>query len=240
MSAKERENESRFQEYYGKLASLSLAALGQDQVALGRMALTGLQDEVLAREAGHVKNTYIRRLGTYAALLAVPAVILYFVAVCTPDDLVLHRFRHFLAMIIGSFLGTWLSFSIRRVTLSFWDLARLEEDRLDPGIRLLFVAGLTVFVGLLFTTKVVVLTLGQLETTGLASGTVAALIGMFCGLGEQGLSAAVARRASEFLDAFGAKPLNGPSPPPPPGPPPPPEPPPPPPPPEPPPPPPPG
>jgi hypothetical protein len=36
-------------------------------------------------------------------------------------------------------VGTWLSFSIRRVELGFDDLANLENDRLNPGLRILFI-----------------------------------------------------------------------------------------------------
>jgi hypothetical protein len=65
------------------------------------------------------------------------------------------------------------------------------------------VAGLTVFVGLLFTTRLVALRIGDFHTDFLNSGTFAVMIGMFCGVGEQGLSAVVARRASEFVSALG-------------------------------------
>jgi hypothetical protein len=196
-------NEQKFKEYYGKLASLAVAALTQDQVQLGRMALNGLQDEIATREAGTVKNSYIRRLGVDAILFAAPAIIFYLICRYGYPNTILYKFREFVSMIVGSFLGTWLSFSIRRVTLSFWDLAHLEEDRLDPGIRLLFVAGLTIVVGLLFSTKAIIVTIGGFNTAFLNSGTFAVLIGCLCGIGEQGLSTAVARRASEFISSIG-------------------------------------
>jgi hypothetical protein len=115
----------------------------------------------------------------------------------------LHRFREFFSMLAGCCLGTWLSFSIRRVQLTFEDLARLEEDSLDPSIRLVFVAGVTVMVGLLLATKAVVITFGGFNSAFLDSGTTAVLIGCLCGIGEIGLPAAVARRASEFVAVLG-------------------------------------
>jgi hypothetical protein len=200
---RKRRREQKFKEYYNKLASIALTALGQDQVRLGRLALSGLQSEVVAREAGHVKNAYIRRLGAYAFLLGVPTVAFYFLCRHSEHWTILYRFREFISMLAGSLLGAWLSFSIRRVTLSFWDLSSLEEDLLDPGIRLLFVGGLTTAVGLLLSTKAVVISIGLFNTNFLNVGTFAVLIGILCGVGEKGLSTTIARRASDFVSSIG-------------------------------------
>jgi len=195
----------RFEEYFSRLSDLARASLGQDQVRLGRLALLALQSEIVSREAGPVKNGYIRRLGRWALLFGVIATAAYLY--CRYGDTravpELHRFREFLSMLAGSFLGTWLSFSIRRVELSFDDLARLEQDLLDPSIRLLFVAGLTVVVGLLLATKAVVITFGGFNSAFLDSGLAAVLIGCLCGIGEMGLPTAVGQRASEFVAVLG-------------------------------------
>jgi hypothetical protein len=197
----------KFREYFSRLVELARASLGQDQVRLGRLALIAFQNEIVTREAGWVKNSYIRRLGRWALLFGLCATIAYLFCrywypawFGIPE---LHRFREFFSMLAGCFLGTWLSFSIRRVQLTFEDLARLEEDSLDPGVRLLFVAGLTVVVGLLLATKAFVITFGGFNSAFLDSGTTAVLIGCLCGIGELGLPAAVARRASEFVAVLG-------------------------------------
>jgi hypothetical protein len=195
----------KFDEYFPRLGDIALASLGQDQVRVGRLALTAFQDEIVTREAGQVKNAYIRRLGLYALALGLPALLFYLYCRYGADrGSDLYRFREFVSLVMGSLLGTWLSFAIRRVQLSFWDLTRLEEDMLDPAIRLIFVAGLTLVVGLLFATKAVVVTIGGFGSGFLNSGTIAVLIGCLCGIGELGLSAAVARRASDFIGMLSA------------------------------------
>jgi hypothetical protein len=209
-------DEQRFSEYYDKLTELALTALGQDQVRLGRLALIGLQDEVVAREGARVKNTYIKRLGLWAFAFAVPAVVFYFICRYSQPDTILHRFREFISLLAGCLLGTWLSFSIRRQRLAFWDLARIEEDLLDPAVRLLFVTGLSIVVGLTFATRMVVFNIGGFNTAFLDSGTLAVLIGALCGIGEMGLPGALARRASEMISPIGtgAPPGAQPAPPP--------------------------
>jgi hypothetical protein len=196
---------SKFDDYFSRLADLARAALGQDQARLGRLALLAFQSEVVARESGPVKNAYIRRLGGWALLFGAFATGAYLYCRYGYSSAVpeLHRFREFFSMLAGCFLGTWLSFSIRRVQLTFDDLARLEQDLLDPSIRLLFVAGLTIVVGLLLATKAVVITIGGFNSAFLDSGTAAVLIGCLCGIGEMGLPTAIAQRASEFVAVLG-------------------------------------
>jgi len=196
---------NKFDEYFSTLANLARAAVGQDQVRLGRLALPAFQSEIVTRESGPVKNAYIRRLGLWALFFGALATVAYLYCrygftSAVPE---LHRFREFFSMLAGCFLGTWLSFSIRRVQLTFDDLARLEQDLLDPSIRLLFVGGLTIVVGLLLATKAVVITVGGFNSAFLDSGTAAVLIGCLCGIGEIGLPTAIAQRASEFGAVLG-------------------------------------
>src|SRR5262245_1283876 len=157
---KKKKFRGKFDEYFNRLANLAKAALQQDQVRIGKLALIAFQNEIVTREASIVKNTYIRRLGSWAIVFGILATFAYLYCRYWTELPELHRFREFFSMLAGSFLGTWLSFSIRRVNLTFSDLARVEEDLLDPSIRLIFVAGLTVIVGLLLATKAVVVTIG--------------------------------------------------------------------------------
>lgn len=196
-------NDRKLDEYFGKLSGIALAAFGEDQVQLGRMALAGLQDEVVTREAGAVKNSYLRRLGYAAILLALVACMIYLYPFAAKPPL-LAEAQKFMPLILGALLGTWLSFSLRRPVLAFADLAHLEEDRLDPSIRLLFVVGLTVIIGLLLSTEAIDITIGKLKTaSSLTNGSVAFLVGCLCGIGEKGLSSAVSRRASDFVASLG-------------------------------------
>ncbi len=112
-------------------------------------------------------------------------------------------------------LGAWLSFSIRKPTLGFDDLAVIEQDRLEPWVRLLFVAGLTLIVGLFFATGLIHIKAGGFGTDFLASAPAATLaqqgaaamrailIGAMCGIGELLLPSVVNRQASAFLGALG-------------------------------------
>jgi hypothetical protein len=106
----------------------------------------------------------------------------------------------------GAAIGTWLSFSIRRVTLSFEELGVLEEDLLDPGVRVIFVVVLTLTVCLLFWTGAINLEIGNLKTAqlrtgepGVPIGAIAVLVGVFCGIAERALATAISGRAAAFV-----------------------------------------
>ena len=99
-------------------------------------------------------------------------------------------------------IGTWLSFSLRRPVLGFADLAVLEEDRLNPTARILFVLGLTLVVGLLIYTKLVAIKVGEMGV----DLHMALLLGLLCGIAERALAGAVSQRAREVVERVGGSP----------------------------------
>ena len=70
---------------------------------------------------------------------------------------------------LGTAVGTWLSFLMRRVSLTCDDLVVVEADSLDPGLRNFFVLGLTTVVGLLFWTDATQIAIGGLQTANIRS-----------------------------------------------------------------------
>jgi hypothetical protein len=204
----------RYQQYFDELKNIARLSLGQDQVLLGNLEIQAFQDNVIMREGSRIKNKYIKDLGLWALIFGAMAFAAYLVAETQYLSSII-RDRTFFLMILGSMLGTWLSFAIRKPTLSFTELAVIEQDRLEPHFRLLFVAGLTIVVGLLFGTGMVSVKIGGFETDFLprnpalttavagAAAMRAILIGCLCGIGEQLLPRAVGQRAATFLSAIG-------------------------------------
>jgi hypothetical protein len=193
-------SEQRFREYFDKLGGLALAALGQDQVPLGIVGLKQIQDEVVERESSRVKNGYMRVLGRWALLFMAVSGSGYLICRAHDPQTILHRYGYIASMITGSFLGTWLSFGVRRVRLQFFDLTRLEDDLFDPPVRLIFVAAMTLVIGLMLRTGAIKLTAGGIDTAALQNaGADAFLIGCFCGLCEKALPSALSHRTTQFI-----------------------------------------
>jgi hypothetical protein len=189
-------------QYIKKLAGIGRLGLEGPHTSLATLALDELRREFVAEQAGRIKNTYVRRLGFVCAVAALLLFGLYASTVTGRITLPFWNYhKAFLLAAAGAAIGTWLSFSIRRVSLSFDDLAILEEDLLDPSMRVLFVIGLTMTACLLFWTGAMNIEIGSLRTVQLGgtSGTIAFLVGIFSGLSERALATAISGRAAAFV-----------------------------------------
>ena len=195
------------------VAEVGLCTAEPSRTAFARLDLARVINIFKLREAGLIKNEYVRRLFVWTALAAAFFLALYVAArtrslcpwigqdACT----VLYDTRNFCLLAVGTAIGTWLSFSLRRQNLSFSDLAVLEPDRLDPSARVLFMIGLASLVGLLLFTGAVIAGVGNVDGHAgtHTNGSYALLFGMLAGVAERALGTAVSARGREFAAAVG-------------------------------------
>jgi hypothetical protein len=194
-------------QYVRKLTGIARVGLQGPHTALAKLALNELRAEFTAQQAGRVKNTYVRSLGVTAALFTALLLVAYAIVDNSQGMDWWYKHKAFLLAAAGASVGTWLSFSIRRVSLSFNDLAILEEDLLDPSVRIIFVIGLTLTACLLFWTGVMNIQIGDLKTnaTDFANkGSIATLVGVFLGISERALATAISGRAAAFVRGIGS------------------------------------
>lgn len=194
------EDDRRFESYFVPLLSLAQAGLVGDaaQPELALRALTQLQQQVVAREGGRIKNHYMKELGAKALIIGAPAIA---IGLVLASPLLEQRaLGNFLVLWSGSMAGVWLSFGTRKGALQFYDLHIPEEDRLEPTVRLFFSGLITLVVGLLFSTRAVQVTVGSVQSWQFTdSSQLAFLIGVLCGVSEKVLPSNVASKAAEFL-----------------------------------------
>ena len=120
--------EHRRANYIHQLAGIARVGLQGREVSLTTMAkqsLLSLQEEFVAMEAGSVKNRYLRRLGWRCLLAAALSVVAYCLCRSAGAEAasIPYAFRNFFLLTAGTAVGTWISFSLRRVILTFLDLA---------------------------------------------------------------------------------------------------------------------
>jgi hypothetical protein len=183
-----------------------------EATAYAQRRLEAFRDAFVAREADAVKNQHVRRLGLWALTFATALLLLGLIietelrgwfgisASGAP------AIRNFLLLAAAACGGTWLSFSLRRVVLGFADLAVLEEDRLNPTGRLIFVMLLTCLIALLIEVKLLAISIGGTNvsiSSGEAPALMAIVLGALCGIAERSLSGAVSRRAEEVIGSAG-------------------------------------
>ena len=206
----------RLDKYVRDLKGIADVGLKDGFVDMAALSLKSLKAEFVSMEAPRIKNDYVWNLGRWSAGFALLALAVSLLSFGTVPELVF--LKPFAIASVGAAIGTWLSFSIRRVSLSFEQLAVPEEDMLHPASRLLFVLGLTLVVMLIFYNGVMNLQIGDLNTTlldgipGKPDGqtgkvpslpAISLLVGLFCGIAERGLSSAVSLRATDFASSIG-------------------------------------
>lgn len=184
-----------------KLAQLGLVGPSQ-ATQEANAALSVFKQDIVNRESGRIKNDYMLKLGK-AALFAAAA---FFVVYIIVDNLIfvpikhVYEYRNILLVFAGCMAGSWASFASRKVVLSFEDLAALEEDKLEPPLRLAFSGILTAILCLVFITGFANVVIGGFRASSLlTSGSVAALIGALAGLAEKALPAAMMQRATTLI-----------------------------------------
>jgi hypothetical protein len=194
-------------EYFTKLAGVAEIGLQGPHTNLAKLGLDQLRAEFTAQQAGRIKNIYVRSLGAAAVAAAAPLLLLYAFIIQYVRIGWWYDHKAFLIAAAGAAIGTWLSFSVRRVNLSFSDLGILEEDLLDPSVRIIFVIALTLTACLLFWTGVMNIQIGDLKTdaTGfMGRGSVAMLVGVLFGISERALATAISGRATAFVRSIGS------------------------------------
>jgi hypothetical protein len=144
------------------------------------------------------------KLGMWAAGFAAVSWLAYVLCDLRPQLFLeqVVKYRTVFLTITGAFIGGWASFATRKVVLSFEDLAALEDDRVEPPLRLIFTGILTTVLFLVFATGFANVSVGQFTSAAvLGSGSVATLTGLLAGLSEKILPAAILKQATTLISS---------------------------------------
>jgi hypothetical protein len=207
----------QFRTYYVRLYRLGQLGLegsnASPDIAAGALATTTA--DLIDDEAVNVKSSHLRILGRKAATASSWCLGLYVLLRLTAAYWIgLNHFlvnmgiqssllANFMLLLIGCFLGVWLSYGIRTTTFALSDLTVTDSDRLTPVIRLIFAGMLTVILGIVFTIPLVEVTIGKTSVTNIATYPMLAfVVGSFCGVSELALPTAVAKRAGDFMQSI--------------------------------------
>ncbi len=189
-----------FDRYRRELFVLAKAGLEGDnaQPGLARRALEVFRDQLTAQVMNGLKNDYLLRLGVRALILGVPPLV---IALLMNTLFREHQqWTNFLFVWVGCQAGTWLSFGARRLRLRLDDVQIGGGSLFEPWARLIFAGVCSLAVGVLFSTKTVVLGIGPMETWRFVEHPeIAALIGLLCGFIERSLSSTSVSRARDLL-----------------------------------------
>ncbi|XZF14853.1 hypothetical protein ACTHGU_01845 [Chitinophagaceae bacterium MMS25-I14] len=198
------------QQYFAQLLTLAQAGLVPEnaQPAISLNALQQLKSEIVDIKSGEVKNSYFKNLGVQALWLGIPPLCIAFILkglnyfIPNQDSLSnLGIFANFIFVWCSSLLGIWISFGARKTILSFEELITIEEDRLEPKMRMLFSGSIALIFSLLFYKQAITINFGTVSSTSISNDAFVAMIfGVLLGLSEQILGKKITKKAASLFD----------------------------------------
>lgn len=198
-----------FRLLYTKLFRLAQIGLEGDNPKpdVARLTLAREIDDLICSEGPRIKNAHLRRLGRWAALMSSIFLVLYVLLSVAEEVAVFPLLgiapavaRSFMILWVGTFLGVWLSYAIRKAEFQLRDLTVAEADLLEPAIRLVFSGLLANIVALFLLLGMIEVRIGSMELDSFARDPVIALLlGMVLGLNELLLPASIARKSRDAM-----------------------------------------
>ena len=200
IKALENTSEDIKRKYFNKLLSLAQVGLVPEKEAQPQMALLSLDKlkaEMLVIEGKRIKNSYMKNLGLLAAslgcIVSIAMAIIYWIFHI--DLFAMIGYTWF-----GAMVGAWISFGARKFELKFEDLGCIEQDMLEPMIRLIYIGVSALIFELFLICDVISIKFGNITTDSIrSSGEIQMLVGVICGLVESKIGIDIYKRANSAI-----------------------------------------
>ena len=99
-------------------------------------------------------------------------------------------------------IGAWTSFGVRKHNFTFRDLTHIEEDRVDPPLRLIFCGILSIIFSLMITTQFLDISFGNFNASDISESYVTSwLLGLLLGVSEIALPGFISNKASSIISS---------------------------------------
>ncbi|MEM8725287.1 MAG: hypothetical protein AAGE86_07180 [Pseudomonadota bacterium] len=189
-----------------RLAQLGLTGKAMPEVA--KTALERVIDDLIQSEAPRVKNQHLKRLGERVAFISVWFVAFYVLisfldieAFWDALDIDPNAARSFMLLWVGTSVGAWLSYAIRKADFKLRDLTVVEGDFLEPTTRVIFACLLSTVIGLFILLSFIDVKVGSISISDFDKNpTIALALGVVLGINELMLPSSVAKRAKDIWE----------------------------------------
>lgn len=195
----EKTEETTKKKYIKKLVSLSQVGLVADpaQTKAANLALEKLQEEIVLVEGKRIKNEYMRTLGLEAFCIGVIVSIITYIAHYYTKQVWVYCIW---AVIIGALSGTWISFGARKFEIEFKDLSSLENDKMGPMLRLIYISVAALIFTIFMNVGLFQIKIGNLDTSNSFNDMKSAIvIGLISGLIESRIGVSVYKKATSIF-----------------------------------------
>jgi len=189
-----------------RLAQLGLTGNAMPEVA--KTALERVIDDLVQTEAPRVKNQHLKRLAESVAFVAAWFFAFYVLIAFLDIGPVWEALSidpeaagSFMMLWVGTSVGVWLSYAIRKSDFKLRDLTVVDSDFLEPTTRVIFACLLATVIGMLLMLNFIDVTVGTVSISDFSSKpTIALVLGVVLGINEMMLPSSVAKRTKDIWE----------------------------------------
>lgn len=108
--------------------------------------------------------------------------------------------RMYCVTLVGAMVGAWVSFGMRKFSISFEQLSVLEEDMMNGYIRLFYVGICSIIFLLFLNSGIINVDIGGISTENIRDNIeLQAIVGIICGLVESKLGINIYKKSMQIV-----------------------------------------
>ncbi|MFR8990442.1 MAG: hypothetical protein ACLVH9_04665 [Fusobacterium sp.] len=191
-----KDNDEELKKNFKLVLSLAQGGLagrtGNPQMA--KKSLNSLKNDILTVYGQKLKTKYIYNLGKTALFFDIITYILYSTI---PNP----TFKLYLIVLMGTFIGSWISFCIRKLEIKFDDLVHFEKDLMPYFIRLIFIGIVSVIFAMIINNEIITILFSDFSLKGFfLTKEKSLLFGILCGLVDIKLATNLYKKSEKILN----------------------------------------
>lgn len=187
-----------YDHFYGRLVEAARAGLEGKNAFTKECAaaLEQIKGDIVRRKGRGIKYSYLVKL----AFWGVVGIVLGAAMIVVAQESGISALVGYGWVVMGSMAGAWMSVAATRRQICFEDIPTLLDTRLEPIIRMAFVALLSSILALALELNVISVKVASLDFSQFATNTGAAIfLGVAAGISERAVSVRLIQRAGELL-----------------------------------------
>jgi hypothetical protein len=196
-------NDPRFDEFIQRITQAGFVGCVADNVypALASIALDQIRADIVRRAGTPLVYRYLKALAWCALAGGVLGLVIAFIGTSYTSFSYSPLFKGYGFVLIGAMAGAWFSVAASRWQIAFDTIPDYPDVKLEPVIRMLFVALVAAGFALFLHLDIIAIKIGNVDLKIFTSSiSVALLVGFIAGISQRALSVQLIDRTQKVLN----------------------------------------
>jgi hypothetical protein len=193
----------RFDEFIQRITQAGYVGCVADNVypALASVALGQIRADIVRRAGTPLVYRYLKALARCALVGGVAGLVIAYIGMSYTSFSYAPLFKGYGFVLIGAMAGAWFSVAASRWQIAFDTIPDYPDIKLEPIIRMFFVALVAAAFALFLHLGIIVIEIGGVKLVNfIGSISVALLVGFIAGISQRALSVQLVDRATKVLN----------------------------------------